>query len=78
MNVDVLIYNLALTFYVGCYSLALLPKANTLNKEKNSHNADDAIKDQILASIDSFIYTKDLSGKYTYATPAVLDLFEKN
>ena len=77
MNVYVLIYNLALTFYVGCYSLALLPKANTLNKEKNSHNADDAIKDQILASIDSFIYTKDLSGKYTYANQAVLDLFEK-
>ena len=63
---------------MGCYSLALLPKANTLNKERSPHNADDTIKDQILASIDSFIYTKDLSGKYTYVNQAVLDLFEKN
>jgi len=63
---------------LGCDSLALLPKANTLSKEKNTNNADDTIKDQILASIDSFIYTKDLSGKYTYANQAVLDLFEKN
>ena len=63
---------------MGCYSLALLPKANTLNKERSPQNADDTIKDQILASIDSFIYTKDLSGKYTYVNQAVLDLFEKN
>lgn len=32
----------------------------------------------MLDSIDSFIYTKDLSGKYTYANQAVLDLFEKS
>jgi len=30
-----------------------------------------------LDSIDSFIFTKDLSGKYTYANQAVLDLFDK-
>ena len=71
-SVYVLIYNLALSD-----SLVLLSKVNTLSKESNTHNADDTIKDQILASIDSFIYTKDLSGKYTYANQAVLDLFEK-
>ena len=73
-----LIYNLAIHSYLGCDSLAPLSKASTLSKEKNTNNADDTIKDQILASIDSFIYTKDLSGKYTYANQAVLDLFEKN
>ena len=52
--------------------------ANTLSKEKNTASAFDCIKDQVLNSIDSFIYTKDLSGKYTYANQAVLDLFEKS
>jgi diguanylate cyclase (GGDEF)-like protein/PAS domain S-box-containing protein len=51
---------------------------NTLSKEKNLGIAFDNIKNQVLNSIDSFIYTKNLSGKYTYANQAVLDLFEKN
>ncbi|PKG82721.1 sensor domain-containing diguanylate cyclase [Colwellia sp. 75C3] len=50
----------------------------TLSKEKNTATAFDSIKGQVLNSIDSFIYTKDLSGKYTYANQAVLDLFEKS
>ena len=49
-----------------------------MSKEKNTASAFDCIKDQVLNSIDSFIYTKDLSGKYTYANQAVLDLFEKS
>jgi PAS domain-containing protein len=57
--------------------LFLLPEANTLSKEKNTAAAFDSIKNQVLDSIDSFIYTKDLSGKYTYANQAVLDLFDK-
>ncbi len=36
------------------------------------------IKEQVLDSIDAYIYTKDLSGKYTYANPAVLALFDKS
>jgi diguanylate cyclase (GGDEF)-like protein/PAS domain S-box-containing protein len=58
--------------------LFILPKANTLSKETNTTTAFDSIKNQMLDSIDSFIYTKDLSGKYTYANQAVLDLFEKS
>ncbi|WP_232771179.1 sensor domain-containing diguanylate cyclase [Colwellia sp. 75C3] len=49
-----------------------------MSKEKNTATAFDSIKGQVLNSIDSFIYTKDLSGKYTYANQAVLDLFEKS
>ncbi|WP_232771383.1 sensor domain-containing diguanylate cyclase [Colwellia sp. 12G3] len=49
-----------------------------MSKEKNTTTAFDSIKNQVLDSIDSFIYTKDLSGKYTYANQAVLDLFEKS
>ena len=49
-----------------------------MSKEKNTASAFDCIKDQVLNSLDSFIYTKDLSGKYTYANQAVLDLFEKS
>jgi diguanylate cyclase (GGDEF)-like protein/PAS domain S-box-containing protein len=48
-----------------------------LTKEKNIA-AFDNIKNQVLDSIDSFIYTKDLLGNYTYANQAVLNLFEKN
>ncbi len=36
------------------------------------------ISEQILDSIDAYIYTKDLAGKYTYANQAVLELFGKN
>ncbi len=45
--------------------------------KKNTDTAFDNIKNQVLDSIDSFIFTKDLSGKYTYANQAVLDLFDK-
>jgi diguanylate cyclase (GGDEF)-like protein/PAS domain S-box-containing protein len=48
-----------------------------LSKENKTAAAFNGIKNQVLDSIDSFIYTKDLSGKYTYANQAVLDLFEK-
>ncbi len=48
-----------------------------MTKEENIA-AFDKIKNQVLDSIDSFIYTKDLFGKYTYANQAVLNLFEKN
>jgi len=48
-----------------------------VTKEENIA-AFDKIKNQVLDSIDSFIYTKDLFGKYTYANQAVLNLFEKN
>ena len=48
-----------------------------MTKEENIA-AFDNIKNQVLDSIDSFIYTKDLFGKYTYANQAVLNLFEKN
>ncbi len=36
------------------------------------------VSEQILNSIDAYIYTKDLAGKYTYANPAVLALFGKS
>jgi len=36
------------------------------------------ISEQILKSIDAYIYTKDLTGKYTYANQAVLELFGKS
>ena len=49
-----------------------------MSKENNTTAAFDSIKNQVLDSIDSFIYTKNLSGQYTYANQAVLDLFEKN
>jgi len=48
-----------------------------LSPQKNTGTAFDNIKNQVLDSIDSFIFTKDLSGKYTYANQAVLDLFDK-
>jgi diguanylate cyclase (GGDEF)-like protein/PAS domain S-box-containing protein len=48
-----------------------------LSQKKNTDSAFDNIKNQVLDSIDSFIFTKDLSGKYTYANQAVLDLFDK-
>jgi diguanylate cyclase (GGDEF)-like protein/PAS domain S-box-containing protein len=48
-----------------------------LSPQKNTDTAFDNIKNQVLDSIDSFIFTKDLSGKYTYANQAVLDLFDK-
>jgi len=48
-----------------------------LSQKKNTDTAFDNIKNQVLDSIDSFIFTKDLSGKYTYANQAVLDLFDK-
>jgi diguanylate cyclase (GGDEF)-like protein/PAS domain S-box-containing protein len=32
---------------------------------------------EVLNSVDAFIYTKDLQGRYTYANQAVLDLFDK-
>lgn len=48
-----------------------------MSKENKTAAAFNGIKNQVLDSIDSFIYTKDLSGKYTYANQAVLDLFEK-
>ena len=35
------------------------------------------ISEQVLNSIDSYIYTKDLAGKYTYVNQAVLLLFGK-
>jgi len=44
-----------------------------LNIDKPSN-----ISEQILDSIDAYIYTKDLAGKYTYANQAVLELFGKN
>ncbi len=44
--------------------------------EKNTTTADH-ITSQVLDNIDSFIYTKDLLGKYTYANQAVLTLFGK-
>lgn len=49
-----------------------------MNKEKNTAIALESIQNQVLESIDSFIYTKDLSGKYTYVNQAVLDLFEES
>ena len=48
-----------------------------MSKEKNTTAAFNSISNQILNSIDSFIYTKDLTGKYTYANQAVLSLFGK-
>ncbi|MBA6296663.1 diguanylate cyclase [Colwellia sp. MB02u-9] len=48
-----------------------------MNKENNTISTFDNIKNEVLDSIDSFIYAKDLSGKYTYANQALLDLFEK-
>ncbi|WP_246143496.1 sensor domain-containing diguanylate cyclase [Colwellia echini] len=45
---------------------------------KNTVADFDYIKDQVLDSIDSFIYTKDLQGNYTYVNQAVLNLFEKS
>jgi diguanylate cyclase (GGDEF)-like protein/PAS domain S-box-containing protein len=48
-----------------------------LSKEKDPTSTFNDIKSEVLDSIDSFIYTKDLSGKYTYANQAILDLFEK-
>lgn len=35
------------------------------------------LSEQVLNNIDAYIYTKDLTGKYTYANQAVLDLFGK-
>jgi diguanylate cyclase (GGDEF)-like protein/PAS domain S-box-containing protein len=35
------------------------------------------ISEQVLNGIDSYIYTKDLAGKYTYVNQAVLQLFNK-
>ncbi len=36
------------------------------------------ISEQVLDSIDDYIFTKDLAGKYTYVNQAVLQLFGKN
>ena len=36
-----------------------------------------SLENQVLNNIDSFIFTKNLLGQYTYANQAVLDLFEK-
>jgi diguanylate cyclase (GGDEF)-like protein/PAS domain S-box-containing protein len=57
----------------------LLPYGDYLSKEKDKDKAPtfNDIKSEVLDSIDSFIYTKDLSGKYTYANQALLNLFEK-
>jgi len=44
-----------------------------LNIDKSSN-----VREQILDSIDAYIYTKDLAGRYTYANHAVLELFGKN
>ena len=49
-----------------------------MSKEKNIVTAFDSIKNEVLDIVDSFIYTKNLSGQYTYANQAVLDLFEKS
>ena len=48
-----------------------------MNKENNTISTFDSIKNEVLDSIDSFIYAKYLSGKYTYVNQALLDLFEK-
>lgn len=48
-----------------------------MNKENNTISTFDSIKNEVLDSIDSFIYAKYLSRKYTYANQALLDLFEK-
>jgi diguanylate cyclase (GGDEF)-like protein/PAS domain S-box-containing protein len=48
-----------------------------LSKDKNTTSDFDDIKNQVLDSIDSFIFTKDLQGKYTFVNQAVLNLFEK-
>jgi diguanylate cyclase (GGDEF)-like protein/PAS domain S-box-containing protein len=48
-----------------------------LNKETNTISTYNSISNEVLNSIDSFVYAKDLSGKYTYANQALLDLFEK-
>ncbi|WP_220461245.1 sensor domain-containing diguanylate cyclase [Colwellia sp. MB3u-4] len=48
-----------------------------MNKENNTISTFNSIRNEVLDSIDSFIYAKDLSGKYTYANQALLDLFEK-
>ncbi|KGJ89745.1 diguanylate cyclase [Colwellia psychrerythraea] len=45
--------------------------------KKNTTTAANHITSQVLDNIDSFIYTKDLLGKYTYANQAVLKLFGK-
>ena len=50
---------------------------DNLSKETDTPSTFNDIKSKVLDSIDSFIYTKDLSGKYTYANQAILDLFEK-
>ncbi|MFT6919880.1 MAG: hypothetical protein ACJA2G_002522 [Cognaticolwellia sp.] len=57
--------------------LYLLPYGDNLSKEKDPATTFNDIRNEVLDSIDSFIYTKDLSGKYTYANQAILDLFEK-
>ena len=49
-----------------------------MSLNKNITTSFDSIKNEVLDSIDSYIYTKDLSGHYTYANQAVLDLFEKS
>ncbi|MFT5635708.1 MAG: diguanylate cyclase (GGDEF)-like protein/PAS domain S-box-containing protein [Cognaticolwellia sp.] len=54
-----------------------LTDGGNLNKENNTIPTFDSIKNEILDSIDSLIYAKDLSGKYTYANQALLYLFEK-
>ncbi|MBU2892789.1 sensor domain-containing diguanylate cyclase [Colwellia sp. D2M02] len=45
---------------------------------KSPHHIDDSILGQILNSVDAYIYTKDIAGKYTYANQAVLELFDKS
>jgi diguanylate cyclase (GGDEF)-like protein/PAS domain S-box-containing protein len=59
------------------FTFYLLPYGGNLSKRKDPTSTFNDIKSEILDSIDSFVYTKDLSGKYTYANQALLDLFEK-
>jgi diguanylate cyclase (GGDEF)-like protein/PAS domain S-box-containing protein len=40
-------------------------------------NISENISEQILKSVDAYIYTKDLKGNYTYVNQAVLTLFDK-
>lgn len=44
-------------------------------KLSNSHSA--SITDQVLNTVASYIYSKDLQGVYTYANQSLLELFKK-
>jgi diguanylate cyclase (GGDEF)-like protein/PAS domain S-box-containing protein len=43
----------------------------------NPTSISESISEQILKSVDAYIYTKDLEGRYTYVNQAVLTLFNK-